>query len=394
MGQTDYAGVTRAQLIARLEKAERARADAEARNLRNPSREELLVELRHHEYELEQQNRALREKDHQLEVSRDLYVSLYELAPVAYCTFDRDGNVLGINQRGVQMLGRDRSLLLGRPFAATAELSDPHVFFEHIRRALQSNKVIIDEVTLAGPRGPLIFQLASHGICDPEGGPTVCRTAFLDLTDRNRAEEQRAALAVEKALRSRFERIDRASAAVSRALVRLSEAGLVGFLKVVVEQARAVAAADYAALGIGGEGGKKFDPWVYGGLSPEQADQIGRTPRGVGVLGAVVEKGRAIRHQDVEEHASFLGFPAYHPTMGAFLGVPINYMGQSRGNLYLANRTGRPGFTEEDQIVVSMLADRVGVALELARLRQLETRKRPTATRSPRKGHRDVRRPA
>jgi signal transduction histidine kinase len=62
--------------------------------------------------------------------------------------------------------------------------------------------------------------------------------------------------------------------------------------------------------------------------------------------------------------------------MKSFLGVPIRYQGRNCGNLYFANGPAAPEFTEEDEIVVTMLADRVGVAMEVARLRQIEARER------------------
>jgi signal transduction histidine kinase len=95
----------------------------------------------------------------------------------------------------------------------------------------------------------------------------------------------------------------------------------------------------------------------------------------MGLLGAVVRAQRPIRVRDVREHGELGGFPPHHP-VSSFLGVPVRYLGESRGNLYLVNKRGAEEFTEEDEIAVEMLADRVAVAMEIARLRQFEARER------------------
>src|SRR5690606_28123264 len=84
--------------------------------------------------------------------------------------------------------------------------------------------------------------------------------------------------------------------------------------------------------------------------------------------------GRAVRLRDLREHGSFIGFPPGHPPMTSFLGVSIRYQEQYRGYLYLANKQNGEEFTEEDQTMIELLVDRVGVALEIARLRQIEAR--------------------
>jgi len=174
-----------------------------------------------------------------------------------------------------------------------------------------------------------------------------------------------------------LEAVDLAQLAVANAL-----AGIFGgfdikeFLQVIVDEARTVAGAEYAALGIVGEPGQPFTPWVFSGIGREQAATMGRHPRPVGLLGEVVHAGKSIRLRDLHEHKAFGGFPAHHPEMEGFLRVPIRYRGASRGNLYLANKRGSREFTKEDQESIEMLVERVATALEIGRLRQIEARER------------------
>ncbi len=165
--------------------------------------------------------------------------------------------------------------------------------------------------------------------------------------------------------------------ALSHAVVAISESlsvlplDLRSVLQTIVEQARQVAGAEYAALGIVEDPSRSFEPWVYSGVPLELAAAIGRYPRPVGLLGAVPYGGRTIRLRDLQKDARFHGFPQHHPEMHSFLGVPIRYRGQSVGNLYLANKVGAAEFSEEDQWAVELLAAHAGVALQVAGIDEL-----------------------
>ena len=133
--------------------------------------------------------------------------------------------------------------------------------------------------------------------------------------------------------------------------------------------------ARYCALGIGTDPHEQFDPWVFIGVSDEQARAIGRTPRPVCLLGAVPHGGRPIRLREMQRDPRFCGFPKHHPQMRSFLGVPIRLGDRSIGNLYLTDKEGAEEFSEEDQLIVEALAVHAGVAAESAKLYE-ESRRR------------------
>ena len=191
---------------------------------------------------------------------------------------------------------------------------------------------------------------------------------------RNRIVQVESLHGTEKRLRGQLEALDRAETAMGRSLASVAAPDLQQFFQVIVEEARTLIDAEYAALGIGGDQHRPFEPWVFAGVSPERASAIGRTPRAVGLLGAVVRTDKAIQIRDVRQHPAFSGFPSNHPSMTSFLGVPIRYRGTSQGNLYLANKRGAEEFTAEDETLIGMLADRAGIVMEIARLRQREAR--------------------
>ncbi len=340
-------------------------------------RDLLLQELQTHQVELEAQNETLREAQGQLEASRRRYVDLYDFAPIPYLTLREDTSIVEANLAGGELLGRERSSIVGRPFAALVTLDDSTGFMGHLREALASASPVTAEISFTRKDAHVTCNVVSAAVRQGREVPTACRTAFFDITQQKRAaREALGAQESERRLRTRLETLDRATSALDAALAKLSGADMTGLLQAVVEQARVLVEAQYAAIGIGGATGEPFEPWVVSGVAPQEATAIGRTPRGVGVLGAVVRSQRSIRVREVQEHASSTGIPPSHPPVRSFLGVPIRYEGQSRGNLYFVNKQGAAEFSADDQAMAEMLADRVAMATEVVRLRQVEQRER------------------
>jgi PAS domain S-box-containing protein len=141
-------------------------------------------------------------------------------------------------------------------------------------------------------------------------------------------------------------------------------------LQTIVDHAVRATSAQLGALGFGDSTAQPFDPWVFTGISKEQADVIGRHPRPVGTLGLVAREDQTVRTSDVRKHPAFQGLPAHHPEVTSLLGVPIRYRGVNVGNLYLANKTnGQVDFSAEDQDVVKLLASQAAISLQQAYFR-------------------------
>jgi signal transduction histidine kinase len=140
--------------------------------------------------------------------------------------------------------------------------------------------------------------------------------------------------------------------------------------QVIVDQARSILHADYAALGLGTDSQRPFDLWVFSGMDREVPGRIGRTPRPVGVLGAVQRRGESLRLENVATSADFVGLPPGHPEMGPFLGVPVQHASRTIGNLYLARKPGAPVFSEKDERVARLLSASAGGALQNSELNE------------------------
>jgi signal transduction histidine kinase len=147
----------------------------------------------------------------------------------------------------------------------------------------------------------------------------------------------------------------------------LCELDIDALLERMLEVARELTGAQYAAVGILDERGEGLERFLTSGISAAGRAAIGDPPRGRGVLGLLIEDPRPLRLPDVSAHPRSYGFPLSHPPMGSFLGVPILVRGEAWGNLYL---TGKPGadFTESDEQAMVVLADWVAIAVANARL--------------------------
>src|SRR4051794_19807433 len=163
-----------------------------------------------------------------------------------------------------------------------------------------------------------------------------------------------------------------------RTLRRLLDGGrsLVAHLDVervlddLLEIAAEVTGAQYAAIGVLDGQRRRLERFLTRGIDADGHRAIGDLPRGRGVLGVLIEEPHALRLRDVGDHAQSYGFPAGHPPMHTFLGVPIVIRGQAWGNLYLTEKAGGEEFTDADEEAIGALAGWAAVAIENARLYQ------------------------
>jgi signal transduction histidine kinase len=147
-----------------------------------------------------------------------------------------------------------------------------------------------------------------------------------------------------------------------------SDLDLPTVLRRIVDSARTLVDAKYAALGVLDEDKHALEDFITVGLAPEAVRRIGHLPEGHGILGLLIVDPKPVRIPDVSKHADSFGFPPNHPPMGSFLGVPVLVRGEVFGNLYLTEKQGAAEFSPEDESLVVALAVAAGVAIENARL--------------------------
>lgn len=163
---------------------------------------------------------------------------------------------------------------------------------------------------------------------------------------------------------------DRIDGLVEAMLAVTSGLDLEVTLRTIVRTAIELVDARYGALGVRGDD-HELTEFVYQGIDDATRDVIGHLPEGRGVLGVLIDDPKPIRLDDIHQHPASVGFPANHPPMRTFLGVPVRIRDEVFGNLYLTDKTNGQPFSEDDEVLVEALAAAAGVAVENARLYQL-----------------------
>jgi signal transduction histidine kinase len=148
-------------------------------------------------------------------------------------------------------------------------------------------------------------------------------------------------------------------------------------LQVIVRSARSLVGARYAALGVPDPRGS-FAEFVVDGIPESQQQAIGPLPRQHGMLGVLLRDGKPERLADVRADPRFEGWPAAHPDMSSFLGVPVKDGDAVLGIIFVANKitgsagsgsgSGGSGFTARDEELLCLFAMHAAIALTNARL--------------------------
>ena len=161
---------------------------------------------------------------------------------------------------------------------------------------------------------------------------------------------------------------------VSRQLV--SEHDLERLLGQVLDAARDLTGARFAALGVLDDSRRELERFLTLGMDAEARKRIGALPHGRGILGELIRHPEPLRIAQIGSHPRSFGFPPGHPPMTSFLGVPIVIRGEAYGNLYLADTQSAAEFSETDELVAVALAESVAVAIDNARLYERLERRR------------------
>ena len=148
----------------------------------------------------------------------------------------------------------------------------------------------------------------------------------------------------------------------------IAELDVDAVLRRLLEVAREVTGARYAAVGVLDDRLEEVERFVTAGVDAETYRAIGELPHGRGILGLLIEDPRPLRLEHIGEHPQSYGFPAGHPEMETFLGVPVVIREVAWGNLYLTQKDNGEPFTDADEESAVILADWAAIAVDNARL--------------------------
>jgi signal transduction histidine kinase len=169
-------------------------------------------------------------------------------------------------------------------------------------------------------------------------------------------------------------------AAEARDLV--SELRIDDILARLIEAARDLTGARYAAIGVLDEERRGLARFITAGIDAHDRALIGDPPRGRGILGLLIEDPRPLRLHDIGADPRAYGIPTHHPVITTFLGVPIEVRGAAWGNLYLGDRADGRDFDADDEQTVVTLARWAAIAIENARMYETSEGRRAEVERA------------
>ena len=163
-------------------------------------------------------------------------------------------------------------------------------------------------------------------------------------------------------------RAERAERLLAAGQALTSELELSAVLQRILEAARDLTGARYAALGVLDDERLALSDFITIGLDEPERAAIGDPPVGHGILGFLIEHPAPLRLHDVSQHPRSYGFPVGHPPMKSFLGAPITIRDAAWGNLYLTDKRGAEDFDDHDIDTITVLAQWAAVAIDNAKL--------------------------
>ena len=179
-----------ARLRQRAEAASRKRRK-EKRDLSGWSADEidrLVHELDVQHIELEMQNDELRQAQAELELARDRFTELFDLAPIGYCRLDSRGRIQEINLAGARLLGVGRIQLIARALHDFIAKTDQDRFFQHLRHGMEQLGYDQCELEMRREDGSLFDARIESVMQQEQGANNRFLTVIRDVTERKQAQ--------------------------------------------------------------------------------------------------------------------------------------------------------------------------------------------------------------
>ena len=102
--------------------------------------QKIVHEFEVHQIELELQNEELLRTQIELEATKERYFDLYDMAPVGYCTLNSNGFIQEINFAVLDLLGKERTHITGKPFSSFIFAEDQDTYYIYRKKLAGSDK--------------------------------------------------------------------------------------------------------------------------------------------------------------------------------------------------------------------------------------------------------------
>lgn len=161
-----------------------------------------LEELRVLDEEFGQQNLELEAAQLELEQERQRFRDLFQFAPEGYLVTDPGGMIQEANRAAARLLNVTENFLIGKPLSLFVVPEEVRAFRTQLNQLSQVERLQEWSVRLKPREGePFDAALTVAGVRDREGKLVALRWLLRDVTERKRAEEERAERIREQAAR-------------------------------------------------------------------------------------------------------------------------------------------------------------------------------------------------
>ncbi len=144
----------------------------------------LFHELRVHQIELELQNEELRRVQVALEVARERYFDLYDLAPVGYCTVTQASLIVEANLTAAALLGVSRAALVNRSLTRFMAPAQQQIYHACCQPLLCGGPTQTCELQVNKATGGTLWLSLAMNMTTDATGTMLLRVMFRDITER------------------------------------------------------------------------------------------------------------------------------------------------------------------------------------------------------------------
>lgn len=135
------------------------------------------------------QNEELRQAQLELDASRARYFSLYDLAPVGYCTINEQGLILEANLTAANLLGVAQGKLSKLPISRFIRKEDQDIYCLLGKEFFAAGEPQTRELRMVRQDGTSFWAYLQITLALTDSGETFSRLMLSDITNRKQAEE-------------------------------------------------------------------------------------------------------------------------------------------------------------------------------------------------------------
>lgn len=281
---------------------------------------------------------------------------------------DIEGRYTYVNPHFLQHFGYQESFILGRPYMETVHPEDVPMCQQAAMQCLTNPDQVVP-LTIRKPRANAQFywsQWEFVAIQDDAGLVTEIQAVGHDVTNQREAE---------RALKRQLKESE-TLANISWALNQTLDLGLT--MNMIVESVQTLLPkAAHVVLHLLDDDLRTLVPQAAFGYTGQRLPSLA-FKLGEGIAGQAVAEGQVINVRDITTHPRLIMYPGQCPVMRSLLVAPVSNQGRWVGALSVDNPEPA-AFTKEDERTLRLLVVHAGLALDKARLFEMERRRTQSA---------------